>query len=324
MANVNRTVLNIAHRGASGYLPEHTLAGKALAYGMGADFLEQDVVSSADGIPLILHDVILDHVSNIAAKFPKRARTDGHFYCTDFTLNELRTLSISERLDSKTGTQVYPERFPYQQARFSINTLEEEMQFIQGLNHATGLDVGICLEIKEPAWHREQGIELSKKILPLLGSYGYLEAGSPIFLLCSERAELEEIRKQVGAVLPILQLLGSETNLSTIKLPDIARYATGIGPSIKLIYQGRDDTRKPLLSQLVDDAHQADLMVFPYTFRADDLPEGINSFQELLSLFVEQVGVDGVITDFPDKVAEYLGSVNLRLRNGNARSADID
>ena len=124
----------IAHRGASAYLPEHSLAAKALAYGMGADFLEQDVVASRDGELLVLHDLFLDAVSDVADKFPTRARADGHFYCIDFDLVEIRTLNFGERLDPATGELRYAGRFPRDAGMFPAVTLREEIQFVQGLN----------------------------------------------------------------------------------------------------------------------------------------------------------------------------------------------
>src|SRR5688572_24954616 len=87
----------IAHRGASGYLPEHTLAAKALAYGLGADYLEQDVVATRDGRLVVLHDLHLDDISDVARRFPGRQRADGRHYVVDFDLSELETLRVFER-----------------------------------------------------------------------------------------------------------------------------------------------------------------------------------------------------------------------------------
>ena len=89
--------LIIAHRGACGYLPEHTLEAKALAYGMGADYLEQDVVATRDDRLLVSHDVHLDTVTDVAERFPTRAREDGRFYARDFDLAEIKTLNVHER-----------------------------------------------------------------------------------------------------------------------------------------------------------------------------------------------------------------------------------
>ena len=89
----------IAHRGASGYLPEHTLPAKAMAYAMHADFLEQDVVATRDDALVVLHDIHLDRVTDVATRFPGRARDDGRYYVRDFDLAEIRALAVTERLD---------------------------------------------------------------------------------------------------------------------------------------------------------------------------------------------------------------------------------
>ena len=101
----------IAHRGASGYLPEHTLPAKAMAYAMNADFLEQDVVATRDDQLVVLHDIFLDRVTDVAERFPRRARTDGRYYVRDFDLDDIRQLNVTERL-TETGLPVYPGRFP--------------------------------------------------------------------------------------------------------------------------------------------------------------------------------------------------------------------
>ena len=80
----------IAHRGASGYLPEHTLAAKAFAYAQGADYLEQDLVLTKDGTLIVQHDVTLDSTTDVATRFPGRQRANGNFYAIDFTLAEVR------------------------------------------------------------------------------------------------------------------------------------------------------------------------------------------------------------------------------------------
>jgi len=88
----------IAHRGAPAYVPEHTAEGVAMAHALGADFIEQDVVLTRDSVPVVLHDIRLDSISNVADIFPGRTRPDGHFYVMDFSLDELRKLSIHERV----------------------------------------------------------------------------------------------------------------------------------------------------------------------------------------------------------------------------------
>ena len=82
----------IAHRGASGYVPEHTLEGVAMAHAMGVDYIEQDVVLTGDNALIVLHDLYLDAVTDVAARFPGRQRADGRHYAIDFSLEEIHSL----------------------------------------------------------------------------------------------------------------------------------------------------------------------------------------------------------------------------------------
>ncbi len=101
-ASVSANPLVIAHRGASGYLPEHTLEAKALAYGMKPDYIEQDVVMTKDDQLVVLHDHYLDRVTDVAERFPGRARADGRYYAIDFTLAEIKSLRVTEGSTSMT------------------------------------------------------------------------------------------------------------------------------------------------------------------------------------------------------------------------------
>ena len=111
--------LVIAHRGASGYLPEHTLPAIAMAHAMGADYLEQDVVLSKDDVPIVLHDIHIDTVTDVARRFPDRKRADGRYYAIDFTVAELKQLPASERFDPRTGRRRVPGALPGGQGRRS-------------------------------------------------------------------------------------------------------------------------------------------------------------------------------------------------------------
>lgn len=298
----------IAHRGASGYLPEHTLVAKALAFGMGADYLEQDVVATRDGHLVVLHDLTLEATTDVQARFAGRARADGHFYCADFSLSEIRTLSAGERRVSGGTAPRYPGRFPDGAGRFGIATLEEEIRFIDGMNRSTGRRVGIYPEIKHPAWHRDAGIDLGGKLLEVLAQFGYRDRNDAVFVQCFDPAELERLRRVHGCRLRLVQLLDSAVGLpSSADMAGIAAYADAIGPSMSLIYGGMKES-KPVLTSLVDDAHRVGLAVHPYTFRRDDLPAGIGDFQRLLDLFLVQAGVDGLFTDFPDLAADFIAA----------------
>ena len=104
--NIELNKIVVAHRGASGYLPEHTLASKAMAYGMHPDFIEQDLALSKDDVPIVIHDIILETVTDVKVKFPDRKREDGHYYVIDFAFAELKQLQVTERFDAKTDKAV--------------------------------------------------------------------------------------------------------------------------------------------------------------------------------------------------------------------------
>ena len=242
----NTGALIIAHRGASGYLPEHTLAAKALAYGMGADYLEQDLVATRDDQVIVSHDVHLDRVTDVARRFPDRARADGRYYARDLDLAEIRSLKITERLDAG-GNPVFPGRFPVHTGSFGVNTLAEELTFVEGLNRATGRRIGIYPEIKAPAWHREEGVDLAALTLSILADFGYEEPGAPVFLQCFDWTETQRIRRDLGCSLPMIQLIAdpawqeSATDyaylLTREGLADVAAVADGIGPWLNQLYE---------------------------------------------------------------------------------------
>lgn len=293
----------IAHRGASGYLPEHTLPAKALAHAQGADYLEQDVVMTRDGVPVVLHDVHLDGVSDVAERFPGRARADGRWYCADLTLEEARSLSLTERFDPRAGRAVFPGRFPPGQARFGIVTLEEEIAFVAGLNRTTGRTVGIYPEIKQPGWHRREGHDLAVAVLAILRRHGYATKADPCFLQCFDPAEVARIRRELGWEGRLVQLVGGRDQddlVTDAGLDRIAAVADGIGPALDRVV-GPDGAS----TGLVERAHARGLVVHPYTFRRDALPDWAGSADTCLGRLAA-AGIDGLFTDFPDVAVRLL------------------
>ncbi|MCA8988772.1 MAG: glycerophosphodiester phosphodiesterase [Planctomycetaceae bacterium] len=309
--------LVIAHRGASGYLPEHTLAAKAFAYAQGAGAIEQDVVLTKDQVPIILHDVTLESVTDVEEKFANRKRDDGHYYAFDFTLKEIRQLNVNERRDHKTGQAAYPKRFPIGKSRFAVPTLAEEIELIQGLNHSTGRNVLIYPELKKPAWHRAQGADLTARVLEVLSAYGYKKRESLIYVQCFESEELQRLRNEFHCQLKLIYLVSDKQwdsavnragNSAEQEFQHIATYADGVGPSLSLILKGVAADGKPELTSFVAQAHAARLQVHPYTMRVDALPAGVDSFDQLMQIFVQDAKVDGMFTDFPDRSLEYIHS----------------
>jgi len=327
-----QATLVIAHRGASGYLPEHTLEAKALAYAMRPDYIEQDLVLSKDDQLIVMHDITLDETTNVAEVFPDRAREDGHYYTIDFTLGELKQLRVTETfVKSGNGTSAkYPNRFPLWKSSFQLSTLEEEIELIQGLNRTLGYDIGLYPEVKKPWFHHREGKDIAALTLARLKQYGYVDRGQKIFLQCFDAEELQRIKRELmprlGMDLPLVQLIaatdwgekliesdGKPVNydydwmLEPGGLEKIASYADGIGPWAMML--ARLEGGKPVPTGLLRRAHKRKLLVHPYTFRADpgQIPEEIGSFENLLQLFIGQLGVDGLFTDHPDKVREFIG-----------------
>lgn len=293
----------IAHRGASGYLPEHTLESKAMAYAMNADFIEQDLVLSKDDIPIVIHDIYLDEVTDVAKKFSKKARKDGRFYVIDFTYAELMQLDVSERFNHKTNKVVFPLRFPLGKSTFKLHSLQTEIELIQGLNKSTGKNIGIYPEIKNPEFHNENGKDISKIVLSVLNEYNYKTKSDNCILQCFDSNELKRIRTDLKSNLFLCQLI--EFPDEEKKLQEFATYSDAIGPSLYQLIKGVDENGKTNYSDLVDKAHLLNLQVHAYTFRADQLGN-IQSFERLLEMGFFELNLDGIFTDFPDKAVDFL------------------
>lgn len=305
----------IAHRGASGHLPEHTLQAKALAYAMGADYLEQDVVATRDDELVVLHDIHLDGVTDVAQRFPGRARADGRYYVRDFTLAEIETLTVHERIDSK-GRQVFPSRHAHRGAEFRVHTLGRELQLIADLQDSGGHEAGIYPEIKSPAWHVEEGVDITILVLNVLEQYGYRRHSDPAYLQCFDEAEVRRIRHELGCELKLVQLIGEDhwtndpTDFAGMRtargLAKLARTVDGIGPWVNRLYKLRRRDGRISDSGLVRRAHDQGLVVHPYTYRSDALPDGFDEFAELLRFTIEDLAIDGLFTDFPDAAVRHL------------------
>ncbi|MBT0584817.1 glycerophosphodiester phosphodiesterase [Alteromonas oceanisediminis] len=299
----------VAHRGASGYLPEHTLEAAVLAYNQGADYIEQDLVLSQDNVLIVLHDIHLERTTDVEHQFPNRAREDGRFYAIDFTLAELKQLHVHERANAD-GSLVFPNRYKGQ-AAFSLATFEEHIALVNTLNQVRGRNVGLYPEIKAPAWHRAEGKDISSQVLTVLKRHGYADADDPVLLQCFDFNEIKRIRHTLNSELRLIQLLAenswqeSNNDYDYLKtnegLAEIAAVAQGIGPWFPHVY----DVERSQATSLVTDAKKHGLLIHPYTFRADQLPANMTAPQTLDILF-KQLEVDGVFTDHTDTVVGYL------------------
>jgi glycerophosphoryl diester phosphodiesterase len=304
----------IAHRGASGYLPEHTLEGVAMAHAMGVDYIEQDVVLTRDNVLIVLHDLYLDAVTDVADRFHDRQRSDGRRYAIDFTLEEIRSLRVHERVDS-SGNAEFPGRYPHGDALFRIPTLAEEISLIQGLNRSSGRNVGVYIEPKSPAWHRSEGRDLVGELVSVLNHFGYTGREDQACLQSFDTKFLQYARHELHSDLKLVQLIGdnswgeSDVDFDFIRsqkgLESIVNLVDGIGPwLLQVMHLSKQEI--PDISDLTARAQQLGLFVHAYTLRADELPAEIGGIGNASRFLLHNVGLDGVFTDHPDQVIRAL------------------
>ena len=300
----------IAHRGACGYLPEHTLPAVELAHTFGADYIEQDVVLTSDGVPIVLHDVTLELTTDVATLFPKRHRDDGLFYAIDFTLEEIKTLNAHERTDSH-GDPVFPGRYSGTGVEFKVPTLAEEIQTVDRLNAASGKRTGVYIELKRPEFHEQEGVDVYQAVLDVLTAFNRLGESAETVIQCFDPETLKRFAHEGIFKGPLVQLVLTESIVNwrgdfeamhTISgLKEVAEYAHGIGPDVNLL-----EDKSGVPSEMVLAAKKLGLFLHPYTLRADSesLP-GVNFEALHKKLFIE-LEVDGAFTDFADQTRELL------------------
>ena len=268
----------IAHRGASGYLPEHTLPAYALGYAQGAGWIEPDVVLTADGVPVALHDVTLERVTDVVAAYPDRMRGDGRYYVADFSWEELSRLRVRD---------AFPGRFPHR--TFRVPRLRAVLELVDGLNRTTGRRVGIYPELKAPA--AQPG--LAAAVLAALAGYDL-----PVFLQSFDAAALAALE----TAHPRVQLIDEDDPLTDAELDAIADYAAGIGVPKRLLFED---------ATVVPRARARRLAVHVWTLRTDLVGAGFDSFAAEVAALAA-LGVDGMFTDHPDRVRALLGPAACR------------
>ncbi len=304
----------IAHRGASGTLPEHTLAAYGLAIEQGADYVEPDVVATKDGVLICRHECELGATTDVAQKFPDRKRTctiDGveveGWFPADFTLAEIKTLKARQAFDFRSLEH---------DGQHQIPTLEEMIEFVQAKSRQVGSPVGIYPETKHPTYHDALGLSLEEPLVALLEKYGYRDRDD---LCVIQSFEPTNLRKLAGMTrVRLIQLLdeahkqpgdgiaaGGKLTYGQMMTPaglrDIAGYAAAIGPWKESILPRDKQNKLHAANSLIDDAHAAGLQVVVYTFRdepqflADDYHGDPRA--ELVRWF--ELGIDALFTDFP-------------------------
>lgn len=212
---------------------------------------------------------------------------------------------------------------------FRIHTFEEEIEFVQGLNHSTGKNIGIYPEIKAPWFHHQEGKDIAASTLKVLKEYGYTSKQDKVYLQCFDANELkrikDELEPKMGMDLNLVQLIAyTDWNETQQKQADgkwvnysydwmfkpgamaqIAQYADGIGPDYHMLVAEGSKPGAVKLTAMVKEAHANHLQVHPYTVRADQLPEYATNVNQLYDVLYNQAGVDGLFTDFPDKAVQF-------------------
>jgi len=289
-------ILVIAHRGASGERPEHTLESYRLAIEEGADYIEPDLVMTRDGVLVARHENEIGGTTDVARhpEFAARRRIqtiDGEtmtgWFTEDFTLDEIKTLRARERLP-----ELRPQNCAFD-GRFSVPTFDEIMQLAADTNRRRGSPtIGVYPETKHPAHFAALGLPQEQAVLDTLQRHGYAAHGSPVFIQSFDPGNLRQLRGMTR--LPLLQLLEHELG----DLAEIATYADGIGIAKALA-----------TAEGIRAAHAVNLKVHVWTFRAENefLPEDLrgggppaaHGDLEAEILRYLHLGIDGFFIDFP-------------------------
>ena len=272
--------LIIAHRGASGERPEHTLAAYELAIDLGADYVEPDLVVTKDLVLVARHENELSGTTDVASReeFEARRRTkniDGQqvagWFAEDFTLEELRTLRTRERVGN-----IRPANTAYN-GLYQVPTFDEIVQLVRAKEAETGRTIGIYPELKHPtAILENEGIDMVDLMVRALRQHGLDGADARVFVQVFEVGPLQRLNSRVDT--PLIMLIAVEGGpydepemrwadmLTPSGLAAIAEYADGIGPWLGHALD--TDTLAP--TSLVADAHAAGLQVHPWTLRKEN------------------------------------------------------
>ncbi len=319
----------IAHRGASGERPEHTLGSYQLAIDQGADFIEPDLVSTKDGVLVARHENEISETTDVAAhpEFAERKTTktiDGQrltgWFTEDFTLAELKTLRAKERLP-----QLRPANTAYD-GRWGVPTLDEIIVLVKRREQGTGRRIGLYPETKHPSHFRALGLPLEERLVATLAKAGYDGADDPVFIQSFEVDNLKRLNAMTE--LPLIQLMASvagppdhpDTTYAAMSTPEglakIALYADGVGLEKTMVIPRTADGKLGAPSRIVKDAHAAGLKVHIWTFRrenfflpgefkAGESPVAVGNVGAEIKAFLA-TGIDGL---FSDNVTEAVAAL---------------
>jgi len=310
----------IAHRGASGERPEHTLEGYKLAIALGADYIEPDLVLTKDGVLVARHENEISETTDVAdhPEFAARKATktiDGAavtgWFTEDFTLAELKTLRAKERLPKLRSTAY--------DGKYEIPTFAEILDLLAAVNMDRKVPVGVYPETKHPGYFTSIGLPHEAALLEILGKYGYKGRAAPVFIQSFEVGNLKALRAKSD--LPLIQLMDAEGGpaddtkasyaamATPAGLKAVAAYADGIGPNKAMVIPRGALGTLGDPTTLVKDAHAAGLQVHPWTFRRENYflplgdkgglnPAGHGDLAAEIESFLK-TGIDGLFSDNP-------------------------
>jgi glycerophosphoryl diester phosphodiesterase len=322
-------VLVIAHRGASGYRPEHTLAAYRLAAELGADYLEPDLVATLDGVLVARHENEISGTTDVTdhPEFADRRITkvvDGTavtgWFVEDFTFAELRTLRTRERLPGvRPANTAYDGREP-------IPTFDEIVALAREESGRLGRPIGVYPELKDPRHFRRLGLPLEELLAERLSALGLDSAAGTVMVQSFDPASLR--RLSVMSAVPLVQLVRAGDSayaglLTPPGLREVSTYAQVLGVQKDLVIPRTASGALGEPTGLVDRAHSAGLAVHAWTFRSEQRfrPAGVGFAAELDRYAA--TGVDGVFADQPDLAVEAVRRAAARQPARDPRTADL-
>ena len=312
-----------AHRGACGYLPEHTIEAKVMAYAMSPDYIEQDVVMTKDDQLVVMHDYNLDTTTDVAKKFPNRCRADGKYYAIDFTLEEIKSLIVTERFNPKTGKAVFANRFPVDSGiDFRVPTLREEMELIKGLNKSTGKNIGVYVEVKKPNFYAQEGKDIVAATIKVLDEYGYnsMDAKSILQMFDYEAVMSARSKGWKGELCMLVEVWDGAFHdkerhkwlLTPEGIAEVSKQATIFAPWFSHMAVANADGKGYTINEIADTARKHGMKVHSWTHRVDKPLKGFKDSDAVLDCAFKELKLDGIFSDFADNVVEYLKKNGLR------------
>jgi glycerophosphoryl diester phosphodiesterase len=331
--------LVIGHRGASGYLPEHTLQSYALAIKLGADYVEPDLVVTKDGHLIARHEPNITNTTDVAAhdEFAGRKRkmmVDGveeeGWFASDFTLAEIKTLR---------ARQTFPERPQRFNGRFKIPTFDEVIDLVKRESRKRDRRIGIYPETKHPTYHVDLGLAIEPRLVKALRRAGWDGRRDPVFIQSFEQSNLMRLNRMIGVRLVQLVDANDVNPDGTLDyappfdrpydwtvsgdpelerrlfsffatdegLEEISTYADGIGPWKRYIVStlgtGPDSSRTLAPpTDLIQRAHAHGLQIHTWTFRNEQGRLVSDYAGNPINEYLQfyELGIDGVFSDFPD------------------------